>query len=277
VNNPLKYYDPDGEIIQFLAAAATIYLIASEVKGIAKAFHNRKWNNPEWKHADPTLKGTPANNSLRITNGLFIADRTQSRLQQAWTITKRFTWQLPFTVSGYLAGQTRNVVKDVRRVDYFYGSTVIYDHNYNHDGAFSLGGYITMHYSEYIDHGTGFRNDLLLHEYGHYLQERNWGPFVGIGYYQSVTDNDLLRLKKVEDHGNLWIEQDANKRSLKYFSGKGNDNFKYTKNPNGLSYKRNKWSQAEKNYLRFVQERSPRKYYDSRYIIDNTLLLINFW
>lgn len=236
LNNPTIYTDPSGQfLIPWLFAAAVkiivygaiIYFTASEIKGIGESIKTGDWTN-----ADTTLAGTSGNNSLRITNGLFITDRTLDDDEQVLQVIKRFTWQLPTTIGGYLMGQSWNVFKDVQRVDYFYGATVIYDRCYNeYAGAitnsakigFSIGGFIVEDLCHYEELGTNASDVTLVHEYGHYLQEQAWGPLTLISGIES-SKNELC-WPKILNQQNVWVERDANQRALNYLRNKEKNGF----------------------------------------------------
>ena len=83
------------------------------------------------------------------------------------------------------------------------------------NGAVSMGGYITLH----PDEGQlGFNNETLVHEYGHFIQTRDWGGLSTLlgAVFSGVSAADLdWRSTNMPDE--IWVEQDANARALDYF------------------------------------------------------------
>ncbi|MGB3180744.1 MAG: RHS repeat-associated core domain-containing protein [Cyclobacteriaceae bacterium] len=217
-NNPIINIDPDGELfIQAIARTFVVNTIASFIKSGVQAI-----NEGDWSRLDPTLQGTTINHSLRITGGLFQTDSDKSILGRIWQFGKRFTWQGITTTLGYQSATITNLVKDLDRIDYFHDSTVIYEQGLG-NGAFSLGGFITMDREDRNGNrrNTDYGNALLIHEYGHYLQEQAFGPLtVFSGLNSGLSANDLFEWNTTGDHDQAWFEQDANARSLRYFNRK---------------------------------------------------------
>ena len=83
--------------------------------------------------------------------------------------------------------------------------------------AVSMGGYLVLNPE---DGGIDYNNATLLHEYGHFLQTRQWGGIATLG---TSIDSGLsagLKWRSTGRHKGIWIEKDANARALSYFSKK---------------------------------------------------------
>ncbi|WP_372934898.1 hypothetical protein [Mariniphaga sediminis] len=107
-------------------------------------------------------------------------------------------------------------------VNGFYGATVVdlYE-NRIESQAYTVGSYIVgdintdgIYYND--DDLLSDNSSLLMHEYGHYLQSRAWGPGPFIeGGLNSFYHNDDYRDELA------WSERDANYRTTNYFTKKG--------------------------------------------------------
>ena len=244
LNNPFKFKDPSGKIFGLIAAVVATYFVASHVGGVVEAVKNGAintnlrgnnqnrlnylFNNNAWRDADPTIYGTKANNFWRLTGGLFEYDHSYSGkgdvFRDIWEVTARFTpWQAHTTLGGYMLSNTMNTFFEADGVEFYHGATVLYldmDHTSSH-GAVTLGNYITM---KSDDVGTGIgdhgdNNTLLLHEYGHYRQARDFGP---LAIPMSINSGASIALGLVSSHhDDTWWERDANARSYTYVTQNG--------------------------------------------------------
>ena len=243
LNNPLKYNDPSGEKFRWwhlglldiltggmISATAATKAVTSFGTALSQCYVNSFISNDK------------AANTWKIWAGLFKTDQNLSINDQATQIISRFTWQDPMTTAGYFIAQGYNFYKTVD-VEYFHGSTVIYDHNFGSPNAFSAGGYIFMDrynynwdasINDWVQNtsdvrSNDFANSTLVHEYGHYLQTRNWGGVL-TGATSFISLMDAWR-NEGDVHNKLWVERDANARSLSYFTGR--QGFEY----NGTNYR----------------------------------------
>jgi RHS repeat-associated protein len=202
LNNPLKYTDPSGNIT-YAAIVGFIRGFFSTGQGLNARF------NAGFDESEKTIF-----NSLKLTAGLFTTDYAISgggrRISE---LVSRFTWQLPQTVAGYLYNIGRNVAGRTERVEYYHGATVaIKEAGKGGDYlsvSFTLGNYITLANVEDdpdAEFGIGQRSYTLLHEYGHYLQSKDYGPIYLARIGISSGSQDAY-----------WTEHDANQRSAEYF------------------------------------------------------------
>lgn len=247
LNNPLKYTDPTGEKWKWSYLIPVYGQLQAAGDEINHKMGDKDWHNAAeistfvinpfkgiaWlgsvvdaidygdiSYMDPFKPGTKINNSNMLFGGLFAADTDKSGW--GWQILSRFTFQLPMTGIGFVWSNYLNFTGRVD-VEYFHGATVIYDYDYGNGGAISLGGYISMDRFEYafgIQTNTqrisDFNNAMLMHEYGHFLQVRQWGglAFLPGGLFSLAS---TLGLRSTVGHNEIWIEQDANARAWAYF------------------------------------------------------------
>jgi RHS repeat-associated protein len=217
-NNPLIYKDPDGEKWEWWNWAAIAYGLGiippGTIETMATTFIG-----------EASLSGTiglfdggfneanrRATNSWQISMGLFQVDEDQGNsFNQFLQVVSRHTWQQPMTLIGY---EYANFCNNTGRIeiDYFHGATVVTDPGMK--SAVSLGGYITIN-PKYGD--IDYSNSTLLHEYGHFLQTRQWG---GCSYIPGAILSGLsaseLDWRSTKSHDEIWVEQDANARAMAY-------------------------------------------------------------
>ncbi|MFH0756993.1 MAG: RHS repeat-associated core domain-containing protein [Bacteroidota bacterium] len=251
LNNPLIYVDPYGEAWWHwaLAAMGLGIIPPGTAESYAATFGAKTANSATIGFFDGLPDGFSkgfdeasrrANNSWDISMGLFQVDETQGNdFNQFLQVVSRFTWQQPMTLIGY---EYANFVNNTGKIDIkqFHGATVVVDPGMG--SAVSMGGYITIN-PRYGD--IDYDNPTLLHEYGHFLQTRQWGGLAFIpGALLSIGSASDLDLRSTETHQGIWIEQDANKRSREYF-----DSF---------------LTPAQK--FKFNSKFSYQKYYDNRFL-----------
>lgn len=215
LNNPVKYTDPSGE---FIGTAFTFLWDLGDKVFTEGAIDPtcRSCRQRAWRDFDPTRRGSKTNNAWRIDRGLFEGNAGQ--------IFTRLTWELPQTVIGNLSTHVLNVAGMVNDVNYFRGATVI-DSDLE-GGAYTAGTYIVGPEGFRPD----FRDHLFVHEYGHYIQSRIFGPFYfTLVALPSVTDFWLVDELFGEDlHDTRWYETHANRLTANYFDrefGAGADGY----------------------------------------------------
>ena len=100
------------------------------------------------------------------------------------------------------------------------GATVLLSNRMDEGSAVSMGGYLVLNPE---DGGIDYNNATLLHEYGHFLQTRQWGGIATLG---TSIDSGLsagLKWRSIGKHKDIWIEKDANARALSYFGNRLDD------------------------------------------------------
>lgn len=188
MNNPLKFTDPDGELFIFTIANAITDLFINIVK------HGFNVSHYSWKRTV---------NSWKMDMGWFKGSFKQ--------IASRFLGEFTQTALGYLIGNLANFYGFVRSISYYGGATVI-EHTIDGWGAFTLGSFINGSRDISAD---PYHDSLFQHEYGHYLQSQSVGPIYLYGYaIPSLIDYAIHHGPK---HDHFAIEQDANKRALKFY------------------------------------------------------------
>jgi RHS repeat-associated protein len=226
INNPMKYTDPSGDFfIGFIAG-----VVEAICNGGLDPTINKERRHEAWSKADPTLKGTRANNAWRLGAGMFKWDTQRGGNNRAWKniwqVSARFSpWEAFSTAEGYFFNDMFNTFGEVDKVEYYHGATVMYadqDHYPNlTTGGMTLGNYIFIN-SDIASHNiTDNNNHLLMHEFGHTLQYHDFGIF-GV----NLEANSLFAnvgLSSVDANATWW-EEDANARSLSYLRGYLNEN-----------------------------------------------------
>ncbi len=204
LNNPLKYTDPSGNFF------ATIYGFLSDmIDNVCRTFQGRSW------------KWTKTKNGLEIDKAWITVDPNQgSAGKNLWELISRFTWQLPQTFLGYKAAVLFNTTGHVEQVTHGYGATVMATDFLDKGTGFSLGCFI--HGDDQMT--ASVDNPVFRHEYGHYLQSRDWGllyvPKFALPSWWNAKDSGFGK------QHNFYTEVDANKRAFRYFNKYENDYWK---------------------------------------------------
>jgi hypothetical protein len=150
-------------------------------------------------------------NYWKIANGQLMTDKDLSFGKRVWQFVSRHTWEQPYTTLGFTTHNALNAYSffrgDETKVGHFHGATVMQTDWMN--GGFTLGSSITMSNNGPLN----YDNNLLLHEYGHYLQIRNYGGVPML----SMSLSSLSSAIQDFNHDSNWTEQDAVARSLSYF------------------------------------------------------------
>lgn len=223
LNNPLIYTDPSGEKVKWwqwligdVVSGGLISTYMASIYSLALGRASMSWFIGS-VNEDFGVGKARFQNSWRISNGLFKADEDKSSWNQFWQIISRHTWQQPMTVIGYEFGIVANNIGFVDNVGYFHGATVLFNQFMEGSSAISMGGYIMLNPAQ---GGLNYDNTLLLHEYGHFLQVRQWGgfAFVQAGLFSLASAGPEFR--SVGHHQNIWTERDANARTRDYFESR---------------------------------------------------------
>jgi hypothetical protein len=222
LNNPLKYTDPDGEVL-----ASLFGIVSGFIKGVGKVVKGENFFNI----FTSTWKGFT--NGVKIDLAPFNGNIHQ--------IVSHFTKELPQTIAGYLWSTYRIAIGNVDEVKYYNGATYVINENSPKQNGVTLGGYININIKESYDKEkyepngkfTPINSPLFMHEYGHYLQsqEMGWNYLfeVGIPSIKSalkskvISGTDIHNPYGITTHNVSWYERDANRRASQYFSLKGVD------------------------------------------------------
>lgn len=209
LNNPLKYTDPEGEIIFSIITGVVDFFSTALFKGGLDPT-SKSARQEAWKNYDPTASWSNTNKAWKIEKGLFKTDSDKDFWGRSWELLSRFTWQLPQTAFGYGISDVHNLFGGVKSVDYYGGATVLQSYS-EHWGAFTVSNYVIGDRSI-----KASPNDpLFQHEYGHYLQSQDLGPIyllkIGLPSLIDAWINDQ------SEHEKAWFEADANARALNYW------------------------------------------------------------
>jgi hypothetical protein len=243
-NNPVNGTDPDGK---FFGTVFTAFWDAVVTLFTGGLNFNNGISGRAWAKYDPTTPGSKTNNAFRIDMGLFQTDPNRTIAGRAWQLISRFTWEQPMTGLGNAFAHSVNWTGDVERVDYFAGATVLWNAN-NTDGGTTVGSYINIR-SWDDDARTrrspgfvGEFDELLVHEYGHYMQARTVG---GVLTILGGANSGLAYVVPWANPLTSWWEQDASQRGINYMirtgrvdpntaQGRANLDFYYRQNPSSL-------------------------------------------
>lgn len=220
-NNPFKYTDPSGNTIIGTILTAVIDFFD---KGFSGGFDltNPQRMKSQWREYDPTASWSKTNKAFKIDMGMFASDNKKNFVQQAWQIASRFTpWEGIQTILGNVRSHYFNISGKVESVNYFHGATILdVEKSVTNTGQNLGGSYILMNsylgicYDEYDD--LIKHSETLMHEYGHYLQSRMYGP---IGYLISSINSAAFSKERRDD--NAWSERDASNQGYSYFLNEG--------------------------------------------------------
>ena len=202
LNNPLKYVDRDGELFGWLHHAFT-----ETVGNVFK--HGLNFSQCNYKKTV---------NSWRLDTYIFKGGFGQ--------VLNKLTWNLPNTLIGNYAGEFLNTIGMVDKVTTLDGGIALSGVTGNRESAFTIGAYIFGPKNFEAD----WRDELFVHEYGHFLQSLDWGalylPVIGItsglsswlGFGATTDDKHMHR----------WFEIDASRRGANHFDkyyGSGADGY----------------------------------------------------
>ena len=138
----------------------------------------------------------------------------------------RHTWEMPQTIIGQCVSHYFNITGNTDRVDYLGGSTfsTIKVNSLTLEKGMTIGNNIIAWNSDPI---TGdfdnyvIQKPLYMHEYGHTIDSRKWGPgylAIGIASLFSAKNDKQKSNPPFSSHHGFWTEKRANKNAKNYFS-----------------------------------------------------------
>ena len=222
LNNPLKYTDPSGEKTSWLwGLAVGLNLIPIES---AMAFVTVATTDAIMSGTVGLIDGgfdeaaNRAANSIKIATGLLESDEKDCDNEDYKEFVQfgrsyfRSVWCSPISLFGYAYCTNANYYDRVD-IDTYYGATVLSSNCVS--GSVAFGHYIMINpkYS-----GVEYKGRLI-HEYGHFMQARNWGGFSAMsgGIFSLLGSFNNGTFWGV-DHQQLWIERDASIRGAEHLS-----------------------------------------------------------
>ncbi|MBQ9465790.1 MAG: hypothetical protein IJU62_02300 [Muribaculaceae bacterium] len=208
LNNPLKYRDENGEFF--------IGLIFGFFKGL---FTGQNPFKTAWKTAV---------NEFKIEIGLFKVDWSNGFWSGLGDLVSRFTFELPQTALGLVYSIGKNALSDVDKIEYYYGATYVIDLDASKRDGITLGNFININTSSYGKsqnnrdvYMNGFfdptMDQLFMHEYGHYLQSKSYGPLYLIAFGVPSIFSSIINKN---EHTHFYIEKDASTRAAAFFGAK---------------------------------------------------------
>lgn len=138
----------------------------------------------------------------------------------------RRTWEGAQTALGYSLSQLRNAFGDVTRVDYLGGATFITAEENGREDSWgvTLGNFINIDYSGKITENFDVfikTAPLFMHEYGHTIDSRKWGPLflygVGLPSLISASNSTDVPGENYSTHDLKSYERSANRNAKNYF------------------------------------------------------------
>ena len=190
LNNPLKYTDPSGEFIGTIISALT-----DMIHNIVK--HGFNVSSYSW---------TKTKNAWQIDIAPFKGEATDVLLN--------WTWGISNTVIGNAIGHVTNMAGMVDGVSNMDGLTAI--GGITKDGAaFTIGPYSFGP----KNYRATWKDHTFVHEYGHYIQHKNLGPF----YFPTIAIPSLMSAGGFDsgiDHKYRWFEVDASRKGAEHFDKK---------------------------------------------------------
>ena len=128
----------------------------------------------------------------------------------------RHSWEMLQTLLGHGYSQIRNVIAPVDRVDYMAGATFVTHDKSSTRSGITLGNYINIKYEKEVRGDfdafvTTEESGIFLHEYGHMIDSRLWGPGYAIIALSSL-ENEVFN----EGNNSFWTEKRANQLTKRY-------------------------------------------------------------
>lgn len=230
LNNPLKYTDPDGEF------AVVDAWLSGFIQGLFSSKENRLSN--AWNKANQM-----ALNDAKILGGLFYPDFNKGFFGKTWELFSRLTWQSPQAFLGLGWSMAKNFVGVVDRVEYFDDATYVINENWKNTGkqGVTLGNYINIDmngtipnetsFSAYVLNNHYYNTSIFMHEYGHTIQSKRWGPLYLLSIGLPSLISGAAHDGENHNHHYFYTEVWANRRAQKHFSDLYNTEWDYNHYP----------------------------------------------
>jgi RHS repeat-associated protein len=240
VNNPLRSTDPSGHT--WLSKFKNWVSEQSSVLRSTVFLPTMMTLNPALAFIDATTLGAystgfvqggfdAGKNKVKNFNQL-LGGQFEGNVKK---IASRHLWEPLQNTIGLGFGILYNDIDPDIDVDYFEGATVVRGSTIFHNGAaVTIGSYISANRNDIRKPYLG--NALFQHEYGHYLQSKSSGP-IWINKYALPS---LISANGSGNHNDLWVEQDANRRSFEHFGSRVIGGWDFSGNPLG-AVKRKRW------------------------------------
>lgn len=202
MNNPLKYTDKNGKFFLFTPFNALVDCMANVIN---HGFNVSQYN---W---------TRTINSWNIDKGMFKGNFGQ--------VLNKWTFGIVNSFVGNFVANAANYAGMVHDVTYMDGMAAI--SGVTHGNSAVTIGHYSMGPKKYK---ADWRDNLFVHEYGHYIQSQ----YMGIAYFPVVAIPSLFSAAFTSkwsgmEHSDRWFEQNASTLGAKHFDkkyGSGADGYK---------------------------------------------------
>jgi hypothetical protein len=215
------FLDPCSSSISVAATAGTL---GASLIATSATFHGTMLSmdlTSSLFFSDPQKAAKRFENAIDIELGMFQYDKDYRGKGDVWNdiwqVGSRFSpWESSQSLFGNGRAHWHNMTGNVKDIHYFHGATVLDVYKApKHTGRNLGGSYIIVEGYDGMDLAeNGNMSDLdatLIHEYGHYMQSRKYGP---IGYYIGGI-NSLKHPDRDDDQA--WFERDASNQGYYYF------------------------------------------------------------
>lgn len=226
-NNPTRYVDPSGEVSREIWSTFMVDFFYTLFNGGVN--FNKQIRQSAWRQFDPTAPWSKTNKAIQISVGLLKTDSNRSFLGRLSQFVNRFSGEAIQTFFGYEAAIIRNMLGWVDRVDYYGGATFVTNEQGEKDRGFSLGSFINIDITGTIDKPFNeyitTSNPMYMHEYGHYIQSQQTGPwyiipatasFLGTKWFY-FGEAEYVQKGWVARVNFMWPEVWANRMAKNYF------------------------------------------------------------
>ena len=167
-------------------------------------------------------------NAGKIALGNYYLDENKSFFGQVREGVLRHTWEFPQQSLGYSWAEVSNCWAD--RIDYWGGATFVTNFTTNTRQGVTIGSNIYIDnsdkavmdsyvsFDDYMLSGEYMPNEYYVHEYGHTIQSKKWGPaYLAPGFLSLWNCRERLFTKNKIAHDDYWTEVWANTYSKNYF------------------------------------------------------------
>lgn len=176
-----------------------------------------------WKRGFYTGDWSTFTNSLELMLGNYYIDENAGFWEGIGQGYSRHTWESLQTTIGHGYSQIRNLVwNNVDRVDFMAGATYATTEQSGKGNGVTLSNYININIKGNIDKDFDdwvISNPLYMHEYGHTIDSRGYGPsyLFTIGWSSLNSARTSRDVAGRSNHKWFWTELRANNNASRYF------------------------------------------------------------
>ena len=175
-----------------------------------------------WKRGFYTGNWSTFINSQKLMLGYYYIDENAGFWEGVSQGYSRHTWESLQTTIGHGYSQARNLAWQIDRVDFMGGATYATTENKSFQNGVTLGNYININIWDEITGGFDdwvLSNPLYMHEYGHTIDSREYGPsyLFTIGWSSLNSARTSYDVGTRNTHDWHWTELRANNNASSYF------------------------------------------------------------